>query len=186
MQNGGSLQVFAPVSVDGLSFHKLDKWLQLLWRYSARKILFTSGKLLPVNGTFIAVISTWRRNSHLWPRQHYCLAFMTSFCYCLLLSSGDIEVNPGPTKFPCGICRRLVRGSQAGVQCDLYDYWVQKRCINMPNYEYEHLQLSDKPCCSPCLKNKHSRSTTVSAHYHLIMVTLTRLFPPTFVSFLIF
>ena len=80
---------------------------------------------------------TWRRNSHFRPRQRHRLAFMTPFCYWLLLFSGDIESNPGPAKFPCGICRRPVRENQAGVQCDLCDYWVHKRCVNMPNYECE-------------------------------------------------
>ena len=60
-----------------------------------------SGRLLPVKGSLIAVILTWRRNSHLRPRQRHRLAFMTPFCYWLLLFSGDIESNPGPAKFPC-------------------------------------------------------------------------------------
>ena len=128
---------------------------------------------------------------------YHRLAFMIPFCYWLLLSSGDIEVNPGPAKYPCGICRRSVRVNQAGVQCDLCDFWVHKRCMIMPNYEYERLQLSDEPwCCPPVSKNLCPFTTvlplaavTVSAvcrnHlHHLKMAALTWLFPPTLVSFL--
>ena len=101
-------------------------------------------------------------------KHHHRLAFMTPFCYWLLLSSGDIEVNLGPAKYPCGICRRPVRVNQAGVQCDLCDFWVHKRCMNMPNYEYERLQLSDEPwCCPSCLKEAlpfHNCSTISSCN----------------------
>ena len=127
---------------------------------SARKILFASGRLLPVKGSLIALILTWRRNSHLRPRQRHRLAFMTPFCYWLLLFSG--------AKFPCGICHHPVRENQAGVQCDLCNYWVHKRCMSMPNYEYEQLQLSDEPwCCPPCLKEAlpfHNCSTISSCN----------------------
>ena len=34
-----------------------------------------------------------------------------------LLLSGDIELNPGPIKFPCGICQKSVRDDMRAVCC---------------------------------------------------------------------
>ena len=46
-----------------------------------------------------------------------------------------------------------VRANQAGVQCDVCDYWLHKRCMSIADSEYEFLQHSDEPwCCPPCLK----------------------------------
>lgn len=69
--------------------------------------------------------------------------------------------------------------------------------MNMPNYEYERLQLSDEPwCCPPVSKKLYPFTTalplaavTVSAvcrnHLHLLkLAAWTRLFPPFRVSFL--
>ena len=33
----------------------------------------------------------------------------------LLLLGGDIEVNPGQWKFPCGICSKPVKSNQMGI-----------------------------------------------------------------------
>ena len=33
----------------------------------------------------------------------------------LLLFCGDIEVNPGPVRFPCGVCNKSVRSNQLGI-----------------------------------------------------------------------
>ena len=110
---------------------------------SARKILFMSRRLLPVNGT---VISTGRTNSHLRPKHHHRLAFMTPFCYWLLLSSGDIEVNPGSAKFPCGICRCPVR-----VKFNLTQVVTEPtRCTNDSSL-IDHVCLSDASLLQSCL-----------------------------------
>ena len=39
-----------------------------------------------------------------------------SFFSLLLLTSGDVSLNPGPTKYPCSICERGVR-SKPIVKC---------------------------------------------------------------------
>ena len=64
---------------------------------------------------------------------------------CLLLLAGDVEVNPGPSKwkFPCGVCSALVRSNQRGVQCDVCTFWLHARCIGISNEEYAELQNSD-------------------------------------------
>ena len=41
-----------------------------------------------------------------------------SYCSWLLLLSGDIEINPGPVRYPCTVCAKPVRVNQRGVMCD--------------------------------------------------------------------
>jgi len=38
-------------------------------------------------------------------------------CSILLLSAGDIEINPGPVKYPCGRCRKAVKSVVFSVRC---------------------------------------------------------------------
>ena len=51
--------------------------------------------------------------------------------FSLLLLSGDIHLNPGPVKYPCGICSKPVKINQRGIQCDFCDKWHHIRCMNM-------------------------------------------------------
>ena len=37
----------------------------------------------------------------------------------LLLIAGDIEVNPGPAKHPCGSCSKAVKSNQCGIFCEV-------------------------------------------------------------------
>ena len=111
-----------------------------------------SGRLLPLRSSPVAVISTFRMSPHLRPWQRYRPALTQSFCYRLLLLPGDVEANPGPVKFPCGICSHL-SGLTRQVSNVMCDYWLHKWCMSMSDSEYEFLQHSDEPwCCPPCLK----------------------------------
>ncbi len=71
----------------------------------------------------------------------FCLSKMNytkhkSFYKILLLLSGDISLNPGPTKYPCTICDRGVR---KGVYCTNCKMWVHQKCENISNIEYRRL-----------------------------------------------
>ena len=59
-----------------------------------------------------------------------------SFYKILLLISGDISLNPGPTKYPCTICDRGVR---KGVYCTNCKMWVHQKCEDISNIEYRRL-----------------------------------------------
>ena len=54
----------------------------------------------------------------------------------LLLLSGDIASNPGPVKFPCGICNKPVRKNQRGIQCEDCIMWHHIKCIDLLVNEY--------------------------------------------------
>ena len=51
----------------------------------------------------------------------------------VLFLSGDIELNPGPTEYPCGVCQHPVRINQQAVRvcCDECNLWHHTRCMNM-------------------------------------------------------
>ena len=117
-----------------------------------------------MNGSFITVdlekkltssAKAWSSSPHLYDT-------------FLLLAAIVLRWHWGEFKFRCGICHRPVRVNQARVQCDLCDFWVHKQCVNMLNYEYERLQLSDEPwCCLPYLKEAllfHNCSTISSCN----------------------
>ena len=46
----------------------------------------------------------------------------------LLLLCGDIEVNPGPVKYPCGLCDRPVANNHRGLECDGCVRWYHIKC----------------------------------------------------------
>ena len=111
----------------------------------ARNVFLMSGQLLPLRSSSVAAICTFKKSALLRPWQRYRPALIPPLCYWLLLLAGDVEANPGPVKFPCGSCSRPVKVNQAGVQCDVCDYWLHKQCISMTDSEYESLQHSDEP-----------------------------------------
>ena len=71
----------------------------------------------------------------------------------LLLLSGDVHLNPGPTPcYPCSMCSRLVRWNQKALQCDSCHLWVHCQCCGVSNQQYSHYQqlLTFSWCCPPC------------------------------------
>ena len=60
----------------------------------------------------------------------------------ILLTSVDIETNPGPPrrwKYPCTVCSAPVKSNQRGIQCDRCDLWTHASCGGVGQEEYEGL-----------------------------------------------
>lgn len=94
-----------------------------------------------INGGHTKIIKPTRKETNI---QSY-------FMCLLLILSGDISLNPGPTKFPCGICSKAVRKNQRGILCDECQYWFHVKCIDLPVAEYNILsQTSDSWYCKSC------------------------------------
>ena len=45
------------------------------------------------------------------------LMFQLLLFVLLCILSGDIELNPGPVKWPCLLCSKLVKSNQDGIEC---------------------------------------------------------------------
>ena len=70
---------------------------------------------------------------------------------CLLWLAGDIELNPGPVKWPCVLCAKPVRSNQDGVECSNCAKWCHRKCEEMSLAEYHRLSNSnDDWFCRQC------------------------------------
>lgn len=73
---------------------------------------------------------------------------LTRFVTTLLLLSGDIQLNPGPAKYPCGQCSKPVKSNQRGILCDFCDVWFHARCLNIDKIAYN--ALANSSCVWGC------------------------------------
>ncbi len=62
---------------------------------------------------------------------------ITTILYLSLLLSADIEMNPGPSKYPYGVCNCLVANNHRAVQCDNCDTYVHIKCDEMTSKKYD-------------------------------------------------
>lgn len=92
-----------------------------------------------------------------------------------LLTSGDIETNPGPSrrwKYPCTVCSAPVKSNQrGGIQCDRCDLWTHASCGGVGQEEYEELygdwfcptcELSDLPFANVSSLSSHTQLSLVN------------------------
>ena len=70
----------------------------------------------------------------------------------MILMSGDIAINPGPIKCPCGQCGKSVRSNQRVIQCEECLYWQHIKCIDLLLKEYDRLSNSSESWyCKACM-----------------------------------
>ena len=89
--------------------------------------------------------------------------------FSILLMSGDIQSNPGPCKYPCGICATPVKINQRGIQCDFCDVWHHIRYMNMDKITYK--ALANSSCvweCNKCGLLNHSSYFTQLMFWHWV------------------
>ncbi len=74
----------------------------------------------------------------------------------MLLLSGDINMNPGPPKYPCGVCKQTVGARKDAICCDSCGTWfhVRKQCIIMQRQVFQ--SYCDQPDlrweCNECFE----------------------------------
>ena len=107
-----------------------------------REMLFAPRVLIEGSCSRFAVC-LWRRSSHLRPDLHHRSQWSRESaipsCYWLLLLEGDVELNPGPVRFPCTICKKPVKKNQRGLCCDACNLWSHACCSRVSKKEYEKL-----------------------------------------------
>ena len=67
-----------------------------------------------------------------------CLTNLSMCSWYLILLSGDIQLNPGPTRMvkdPCAVCSKGCRTK--AILCDCCESWYHTKCIGMSNVEFE-------------------------------------------------
>lgn len=91
--------------------------------------------------------------SYATSNKHRCCTRKIQQCiWTIILLSGDIEINPGPSKCPCGICKRTVTSNHRAIMCDDCDDWIHIRCGDITPTEYNRLQSISHFTwtCPPC------------------------------------
>ena len=73
-----------------------------------------------------------------------CRKQNTTMLILLILLGGDVQMNPGPNKYPCGICDRPVAKNHRGLECDECGHWVHIKCGNVTSKNYELLLLKEQ------------------------------------------
>lgn len=65
-----------------------------------------------------------------------------------ILLSGDVELNPGPPKYPCGECGKACtsyKGAKASILCDTCNTWFHAECVNLSDPIFSVLGRTDLP-----------------------------------------
>ena len=77
---------------------------------------------------------------------HDCLRFF------LLMLAGDVAPNPGPPRYPCGLCYKPVASTHRGIYCEgCYSWWHAIKCAKLTPAEYSSLGASEDPwICKHC------------------------------------
>ena len=86
-------------------------------------VLFVPERLLPYGSSEMGTLSAWREASHLRPQVCFSRSSLPS-CYCLIILAGDIEINPGPGRYPCTVCERPVKSKHKAVECSRCEKWT--------------------------------------------------------------
>lgn len=118
----------------------------------------------PISAGFVGLLKTRcfssvLNTSHESRSKKLARSFIT-----LLFLCGDINLNPGPVKYPCGKCSKAVKSNQKGIQCDFCDYWFHTRCLNIDSITYN--ALANTSCvwgCPECGLPNYSTSLLSSA-----------------------
>ena len=76
----------------------------------------------------------------------------------LIYLANDVERNPGPPKYPCGVCGKNVTWSKPAVACDICNIWYHKECLHMPSVIYTALTDPNASwtCCNCGIPNLSS------------------------------
>ena len=79
-----------------------------------------------------------------------------------LLMIGGIETNPGPVKYPCGVCHKPCKSNQRAIACNDCDQWCHAKCMGISDKSYQQLGVkSTSWYCTNC--NSHNHSTVLYA-----------------------
>jgi hypothetical protein len=67
------------------------------------------------------------------------MRYLSTLC---LLMANDVHVNPGPIKYPCGVCAKPVKRNETGILCDVCEFWHHAKCEGIDKTEYNRLSTT--------------------------------------------
>ena len=97
---------------------------------------------------FHASIYTTHKGTGLFRKTHLAhyskkpMSISTQMVLLMILISGDVQSNPGPTqkragpKYPCGMCNKNVNINQKAMECESCTVWYHNKCTGMSNNLY--------------------------------------------------
>ena len=77
-----------------------------------------------------------------------------SYFKYLLILSGDINLHPGPVKYPCSVCAKLVR--KRIISFEKFRLWLHKKCDPIVK-----LENNSSSICEPCQNKSHDNLDNV-------------------------
>lgn len=107
------------LTCDNLQFATFDKDVVSKWQ--KLDLILSTFCTQPVNNKKVTTANSYTKRVNR----------NTLYIVLTLLLSGDLELNPGPTKDPCGICSKCIRVNQKCIACDTCNTWFHITCINM-------------------------------------------------------
>ena len=96
------------------------------------------------------------------PARKLSLAYMSLLLITILT---EIELNPGPSSFPCGSCGLEVLDEDAAVSCDNCEYWFHIQCEDISLETYESYQATDVSFTWVCLKCENQNYSLATSHF---------------------
>ncbi len=86
-----------------------------------------------------------------------------SFFQFLILLSGDIAMNPGPTSYPCAKCNR---GVGSGILCNTCNFWIHAKCEGLSRSQLNVLSRTGNLdfICSVCREKQTTLTSTNTIH----------------------
>ena len=88
---------------------------------------------------------------------------LTYMSLLLVTISTEIELNPGPTSFPCGSCGLEVLENDPAISCDDCQQWFHTHCQDISLDTYQALHAEDVSFVWSCLKCDQTNYSTVKA-----------------------
>ena len=126
----------------------LDKWIQIFYCVKHSR---NSPLSIPIN---------FQKRTHI---------------YLLLLVCGDISLNPGPVKNPCGFCWKPVAKTHRAIYCDGCFYWCHIKCAGITPDIYYRLGNDNNPWLCKTVTSFISRtlsSVKLMSAFHQILLSM--------------
>ena len=97
-------------------------------------------------------------------RMPFSTDLRSTFILQRLTVCGDIQSNPGPSKYPCKECAKAVRNNQNAILCCECKYWIHAKCLGMSipafNLDRPDLEWACPTCSLPRLNDSFFNDET--------------------------